>query len=250
MTKINDFSVYQELQVRYPRNISNDFMLPSEIQKRIGQGMINISADERALFMFERRHGFYKLHFRIIDIAAEIPRSDGSIAAFLIYRRDRYPAEAADWLHRQGFVHTKTLMRLSSNEITGELTYEGIDNASADEVYEMFGRHFSVEEADLPCREVFDEKGIYCIRSAEGKPLGIVYDMKQTRIIAVSGEARGQGIGRRLYLAYAAVKLRENKNHVFKEWVSPDNKASLAMYHSLGFVQDSTVSDCFVRGSL
>jgi len=242
------FEDFLDIQSRYHRKISNDFMVPAEIKKRFERGMLSFSADERALFMFEQREGFFKLYFRLIDDGAKLPPHDGTLASFLTYREGRYPEAAADWLRGQGFDYSKTLRRHTASRIIGEISNDGVVNAPADEVYSMLGVCFSVVEADLPPRELFVEADSYCMRSPSGDLLGIVYDMGHTRIVAVSQEARGQGLGRRLYLAYASGKMKENKDIVFHEWVSLENTASQSMFRAMGFEPGITLSDCFVFG--
>jgi len=241
-----NYDDFIELQSRYPRKISNDFMVPAEIKKRIEHDSLSLIADERALFIFERREGFSKLHFRITDTGAGLPPHDGTLAAYLTYRDGRYPKAAADWLQGQNFRYVKTLLRHTAKGITGELSEEDVENAGADDVYSMIGEHFSAVEADLPPRELFETAKTYCKRSPEGKLLGLVYDMGQTRVVAVSKQARGKGLGRRLYMSYATEKIRENNDNVFHEWISPDNTASLSMFRALGFISDTTASDCYI----
>ena len=247
MATSSQYEEFIKLQKLYPRTVSNDYLLPSEIQKKFEVGNFSFSADEKALFTFERREGFSRLIFRIVDETAQLPTHDGVLAAYLTYRDGRYPDASASWLRGQGFAYTRTLLRHTAEKITGELSSEGIENASADEVYSMFGRYFDVVEVDFPSRELFDAESTYCVRSPDGEPLGIFYDMGRTRIIAVSFKARRQGIGRRLYLAYAAAKLRENGNHVFHAWINLANTASLALFRSIGFTPDTTMTDCFIR---
>jgi len=241
------YDKFLEVESRYPRKISNDYMIPAEMRKRFENGKLSFSADEKALFIYEQREGFDKLLFRIIDTGANLPRRDGILATYLTYREGRYPQAAADWLREQGLEYSKTLQRHTAKKISGNLSAKIVENASVDEVYSMIGKYFSVVEADLPSRELFITSDTYCARSPEGELLGIVYDMGQTRIVAVSDMARGQGIGRRLYLAYALRKTGENKDNVFHEWVSPDNLASQSMFRALGFTPDATMSDCFVK---
>ena len=240
---------FAELQKEYSRNISNDYILPAEMQRLFSSDTLSFSADEKALFIFERREGFYKLHFRLIDTTAVLPQCDEPLAAYLAYRRGRYPEAAADWLRSQGFTYNKTLLRHSAKEIIGDFPGEKAEKASVDEVYSMIGEYFKEVESDLPPREFFWPSGVYCKRAQDGTMLGLVYDVGQTRIVAVSSAARGQGIGRRLYRAYAEEKIHENMSSIFHEWISPDNTASLRMFSSLGFVPDATMSDCFVRGN-
>ena len=246
MNDISKFDEFMELQSGYPRSISNDFFLPAEMRDRIDKGVLSFNAGDKALFMFEAREGFRKLYFRVRDMSAELPQQDGTLAAYLTYRGSRYPDAAAEWLRGEGFEYTKTLVRHTAVRIIGELSDEGVEKPSPDEVYSMFGRFFSAVEADLPCRGMFEQKSSFCIRAPDGEALGVLYDMGRTRIVAVSEKARGQGVGKRLYRAYALEKTSENKNHVFYAWIAPDNTSSLAMYGSLGFVPDSTMTDCFV----
>ena len=247
MATIRNYDEFIGLQTRYPRDLSNDFMMPSEIKARFDNGAITAFADEMSLMIYERREGFSKLHFRLADISARVPPHDGTLAAFLVYREDRPPGVAAAWLIDQGFERQYSLTRHTATEIIGAPSSEGVVTASAGEVYALVSRYFSAAGADMPCRDLFEAERSYCVRSDNGIALGVMYDMGQTRIVAVSREARGKGVGRRLCLAYAAVKLCENKNHVFQEWIRPDNSASLAMYNSLGYLPEKIVSDCYTR---
>jgi GNAT superfamily N-acetyltransferase len=237
-----DYDTYANLQKRYMRTVSNDYTLPADLRKRFDCGVMTVIADDKALFLFERRSGFIKLHFRLMDLSAELKSQEADLAAFLIYRQRLYPTSAADWLQDQGLSKIKTLRRYTAAEITGSLSVDGVEQASADEAYEMFGKHFIPVEADLPCRELFE--GALCIRSRDGKPIGVLY-MGQTLVVAVAPEARGQGIGRKLYRAYAATKTREGKRTAFHEWISPDNTASIAMFQGLGFTPDDVITDIY-----
>ena len=239
-----DYNSFSDLQRRYPRTLGNDYTLPADLRQRFEAGVMTASADDQALFLFERRVGFTKLHFRLLDTAAELVRTDGeTLAAFLTYRLSRYPEIAAAWLLGQGFCKTNTLRRHTASAITGDLSTEGVSRATPDEAYTMLGRYFSPVEADMPCRELYE--GALCIR-VEGTPVAMLY-MGQTLIIAVAPEVRGQGLGKKLYRAYAAFKASEGKKSVFHEWVRPDNAASLAMFASLGFTADDVYTECYVR---
>ena len=239
-----DYNSYANLQKQYPRVIFNDNMMPSDMRVRFDFGLIDVVANDNALYLFERREGFTKLHFRLMDASAGFEPRDGTVAAFLTYREDNAPVTASGWLLGLGFSKIKTLRRHTAAAITGNLTVDGVDNATVDEAYAMLGEYFGAVEADLPCRELFE--GALCLRSQEGIPIGIIY-MGQTPIMAVSPEARGHGVGRRLYRAYAATKARDSKKILFHEWISPDNSASLAMVRSLGFTADNVVTDCWAR---
>ena len=238
-----DFDSYVELQKQYSRKISNDYTLPADLRKRFDCGVMTVSGDDRALFLFERREGLTKLYFRLLDTSAELKPHKSMLASFLIYRENRTPEIAANWLLGQGFVKTKTLRRHTAVAITGDLSLDGVERATADETYSMLGRHFNAEEVDLPARDLFD--GALCIRSGGGALIGAIY-LGQRPALAVSPEARGQGFGRKLYRAYAATKVRDGQKPIFHVWISPHNAASLAMFKSLGFTADTVVSDCYV----
>ena len=239
-----DYDSYVKLQKHYPRMVGNDYTLPADLRLRFVSGVITVNADDRALFLFERRNGYTKLHFRLIDNSASLASHMETLAAFLTYRDDRFPEAAADWLLGQGFVKTKTLRRHTAASIAGSLSLDGIEFSSPDETYAMLGEYFSAVEADLPCRELF--RSALCMRSQDGSLLGVLY-MGQTPVTAVAPEARGKGIGRKLYRAYAAIEARVGKKTAFHEWVSPENGASLAMVESLGFTADNVMTDCYVK---
>ena len=239
-----DYDSYADLQKRYPRTICNDYMMPADLRKRFDSGIMEVAADDRALFLFESREGFTKLHFRLMDTSAKLKSREGTIAAYLTYREGNSPEDAAGWLLEQGFKKIKSLRRHTATNIVGDLTTDGVDRASADEAYFMLGEYFGAAEADLPCRELFE--GALCIRSEERVPVGTIY-LGRPSILAVAPEARGDGVGRRLYRAYAAIKISEDNKSLFHEWVSPDNAESLAMFKSLGFAADDVFTDCYVR---
>ena len=247
MTVIDRYDEFARIEAQYPRRIGSDNLMPAELRIKFNSGLVAVYADDKGLFIFERREGFHKLHFRIAGTDAVLPEHDGILAAYLTYREGRYPSDAANWLRAQGFTKKKTIIRHTAIQLNGNVSSEGIVTATADEVYSMFGEYFSEIETDFPSRGQFIETDTYCLRSAGGEPLGIFYDMGRTRIIAVSQRARKQGIGRRLYLGFAAAKLRENGNFVFHAWINPENTPSLALFHSMGFTQDDTMTDCFVR---
>ena len=239
-----DYDSYAELQKSYPRTISNDYMLPDGLIQRFLNGTLTVSADDRALFMFERREGFTKLYFRLLDVSAALAPQEDTLAAFLVYRENRSPEIAVDWLLSQGFVKTRTLKRHTTLAITGDLSPTGIERASADEAYAMFGKYFSAVEVDLPCQELFE--GAFCVRSQDGTIAGVIH-LGQRPALAVAPEARRQGIGRMLYRAYAATKVRDGQKPVFHAWISPDNTGSLAMFERLGFTADNVLTECYVK---
>ena len=239
-----DYDAYVELQRRYPRTIGNDYLLPADLRRRFIDGVITVFSDNHALYLFERRNGFTKLHFRLIDKSAPLAPRKETLAAFLTYRDNSIPENAAEWLLGQGFIKTKNLQRHTAPKITGDASLDCIEYASPDETYAMLGEYFSAVESDMPCRELFGSA--LCVRSHEGELIGVLY-MGQTSVTAVSPKARGQGTGRKLYRAYAAIKARDGKKTAFHEWINPDNAASLAMFRSLGFAADNVFTDCYVK---
>jgi len=238
-----DYDSYLEAQKQYSRTISNDYTLPADLRRSFAQGVMTAAADDKALFLFESREGYTKFRFRLLDPSAKIIAPEGKIAAFLTYRENRFPESEANWLLMQGFSKTKSLRRHTAVDIKGNLSLDGLEQASADEAYAMLGGHFSAVEADLPRRDLFE--GALCFRAGGGKLAGVIH-LGHRPVLAVSPEARGSGIGQRLYLAYASTKVRDGRKPVFHAWISPDNSASLFMFKRLGFTADDVLTDCFV----
>ena len=244
MTLITDYDEFIELQRSYPRSFSNDYYLPGVVRKLIEHRLLRYSADERALFLFEKREGFTKLVFRLRDDTPRLAPCDEPLAAYLLYRKGNPPETAAAWLRGQGFRFASTSAHYKAEKITGTPTPDGVESATADETYAMLGDYFSAAEVDLPSRELFESA--LCIRSGDGMPVGILYS-GQTLAVAVTPEMRGRGLGRSLYLAYAAKKLAENKNAMFYEWIRQDNASSIAMFTKLGFSPDGAMTDLYER---
>ena len=239
-----DYDSFLELQKNYPRTVGNDYMRPDGLKRCFSSGVMTVAYDDRALFLFERREGFTKLRFRIIDASAVLAPHEEILAAELIYREDQRPDAAVNWLLDNGFVLFKTHRRHTALAITGDLSPEGVEPASAQEAYAVLGEHFCAIEVDLPCRDLFE--GAFCVRAENGAIIGVIH-LGQRPALAVSHKARGQGVGRRLYRAYAATKVRDGQTPVFHAWISSDNAESLAMFAGLGFTADNVFTDCYVR---
>ena len=114
-----DYDAYAVLERQYPRGISNDFLMPPELRRMFACDAVEVLADDDALFLFERREGFIKLHFRIKNMSVCVPRREGTVASYLTYRGDRPPDAAGEWLLGQGFEKRKTLRRYTAQEIAG-----------------------------------------------------------------------------------------------------------------------------------
>ncbi|MCL2047008.1 MAG: GNAT family N-acetyltransferase [Oscillospiraceae bacterium] len=240
-----DYESFMELEKNYSRKISNDFLLPKDLKKRFDAGVLSVEANDFGLLIYEQRKDFIKLHFRLSDENCMVSHQDTQqpLAAFLTYRHDRYPTQAAAWLEKQGFIKTKTLRRYSTDEITGEISLKGIDFATEEETYALLREFFSPVELDMPFGDLFE--GALCIRSPYGKAVGVIY-MGQTLCVAVDPKHQGQGLGQRLYRGYAYVVVNSGMKSSYHEWISPDNAASIAMFERLGFSADMVYTDSFV----
>jgi len=248
MIIINSFEEFAALQRNYPRTYSNEILTPAEIGKLAESGELSVVADKNALFTFTRHYKVTKLMFRLLDFSATLPQIDGSLSSYILYRRGEEPADIVKWLKSQGFRHSVELERYAARGVLPVPTdspWNIVEIDSAFEVYAMLGEHFLLEEITLPYRQTNAGKALG-VRADDGSLLGVIYDMGHTRIVAVSRSVRGQGLGRRLYHAYAEAALRKNANHVIHEWISPDNHSSIAMLKKLGFKKDSLVNDCYI----
>jgi len=223
-----------------------------------------------ALFGFVKREGFYKLVLTAKPSKLEFPETDLPLAIYVPYRAGKAPIELEQWLSEQGFERTiklekytcrgelcspvcddlglatggltPPLQKIAVKPTTGEHG-SPLQTLTADEVYSFLFQHFTATEMDLPPREEFNADNAYCVRADAGNLLGVLYDMEHTRVLAISLEARGLGVGGKLYRAFAEWSgLRQ-----FVEWIRPDNAASIAMFRKLGFEKDTLVTDCWVK---
>jgi len=278
MTKINNYNEYAELQKRYPRTLSNDFLMPDEVRKLIEYDKLSYIADESGLFTFIEREGFCKLVFRLTKHPSRensVPPSllkralnaDEPLAAYLVYREDKPPKAAAEWLMSQGFSHSVRLERwvcrgahcASADKLQlcspadhpvgyrRHPSTEGKYITTAAETYEFLHQYFGAEEMDLPPRDMFQIGDALCVRAEDGSLVGVIYDMGHTRIIAVSPAARGQGLGVKLYRAFMKNAASDGKIPTLYEWIRPDNASSIAMFKKLGFEKDTLVTDCYIN---
>ena len=239
-----DFETFMDVQKRYSRKVGNDFLMPNYLKRLFSCGLISVVASDEALFLFEQRYGFSKLYFRLLEKSAILPGFDGKLAAFLTFRDNQSMDIAASWLQSQGFTKTKTIRRYTATAISCDLPYGDVERATSDEAYSFFREYFTEIEADMPCPELFE--GALCVRSEDGRLIGALY-MGQTLVVAVAPEARGQGVGRKLYRAYADVRAIEGRKPVFHEWISPDNTASIAMFKNLGFTPDNVLTETYIK---
>jgi len=248
MTIVSNYDEYAEIQRKYPRSKSNDFLMPAELSKLISFGKLMYYADEKALFTLIKREGFSKLIFRLRDYSATLPplavSAAASIAAYLVYREGKRPTEDEEWLLSQGFGHRMKLERYTAKTLNGEWSEDGISAATARETYSMFDGLFPAEEMDLPSEDMFTGEAI-CTRQDDGTPSAIIYNLGNTRIMVVDEAERGKGTGSRLYGVYASREMKKSSSTVINEWIKPDNHASIAMCERLGFVKDSLVTDCY-----
>ncbi|MCL2153120.1 MAG: GNAT family N-acetyltransferase [Oscillospiraceae bacterium] len=298
MTAITNYDAYVQTLKEHPRRVSNDYLTPAETRVLIERGKLRYATDGQSLFLFERREGFTKLRFRLASPSAKLPVYEGAdgiepaevgnnredndiIAAYLVYRAGSPPTLAADWLLSQGFNHTMTLERYTTQKIAGivenvrvsgelreisrrlvgisdafpsisdeiggdggKIRSSGVVEVGAEETYAMLSAYFAAPEMDMPCRDMFGRA--LGVRSGDGNLLGILY-IGQTRIVAVSPDARGMGIGGKLYRAFAAQELRLSKNPVFHEWIRPENSSSIAMFSKLGFIKSDAIAQLYSR---
>jgi len=247
MTIAKHYEAFAALQKEYPRTWSNDFLVPADIRHLIKYGKLSYIADDAALFAFIQREGSSKLIFRLRSLQAKLPAmEDVPLTAYLVYREGNLPSDTEAWLFSQGFTHASRLDRYTGKDLPCEGADDGISEASLEETYAMLQGQFSTEEVDLPCRDMF-EGGALSLRAEDGSLLGVIYDMGHTRITTVSPAARGQGVGARLYRAYAARAIKDKDQQTFYEWIRPSNVASIAMVTKLGFTRDTLLMDCYTR---
>jgi len=205
-----------------------------------------------ALFGFTEREGFYKLVLPVKPSKLTYPTTDMPLAVYVPYRKGKPPIECEEWLQSQGF---ERLIKLERYICKGEQCSPGdnmelpknITTAEADEAYAFLNRYFDWIEMDLPPRDMYIEDNSFCVRDDDGSLLGVVYDMGHTRIVAVSPETRGQGLGGKLYRAYMEQAAQDGKTPTFYEWIRPDNFESISMFKKIGFEKDTLITDCWIK---
>jgi len=246
MTKVNHYEILADLQKQYPRDKSNDYLMRADALALIEHGKLHYVQTPDGLFLFAEREGFYKCIFRLRDWSAIIPEATKPMGIYLTYRAECPPLDATQWLLSNGFSHHVTLQRYTARALANGPLSDDVKAAGAEETYAMLSAYFSAEEMDLPTRDLF--RRAYCVRADDGSLQGVLNDMGHTRIYAVSPDARGRGIGGRLYRAFAADKsCGQATAPILHEWVRPDNPASISMLKKLGFEQDTRMTSCYVK---
>lgn len=239
MTRLGSFEQLQELLRRYPRRLSNNYLLPDAAGKLIRLGALSYAAEENGIFLFERREGYVKLFFQLKSHDAELPVTLEPLVSYVVYRDPEKSAEIGGWLIRQGFAVGSERVHLAAERLETAPSLEGIDRASTEEALALFDECFAPFCADLPPPELCGE--LLAVRSKTNEAMGIIHTGNPI-CIAVRKNARRQGVASRLFSAYAAVQTGS-----CKLWTDSDNDAALSFYHKLGFKADGLKAMRYIR---
>lgn len=231
MTKIDSFAELQTLLRPYSRRLSNNYLLADDIRRLIESGSLFYTEGAGAVFLFERREGYFKLYFQLNELSAQLPPCAEPLVAYLVYRERNQNPGVKDWLEAQGFSLQTEQIHLVADKLNTIPSREGVSLASREEAKELFAACFAPYRADLPLAEHCGE--FLAIRGADAVPLGIIH-CGSPIIIAVRESAREQKIATRLFSAYAAA----NRNGSCKLWTDTDNYGAQRLYNKLGFVPD------------
>ncbi|MDR1217653.1 MAG: GNAT family N-acetyltransferase [Oscillospiraceae bacterium] len=240
MTRLTDIEEYKVLADGFSRTVTNNYMLPPYIRQLTARG--DLFADRRpgALFLFERREGYFKLFFSLTDIRAGLPSVAAPLAAFTVHRG--LPDETqSGWLAAQGFRRAVSRVRMTAEALNATPSLDGVTDASPDEAHRLFLESFDTLTADLPLPDAYGR--LLAVRDADGTAAGILH-AGSPRFIAVRPGARRRGIAARLYGAYSAIRGGGGAIHA---WVNTDNAPAVALYRKLGFTEDGMSSVCYTK---
>ncbi|MDR1589180.1 MAG: GNAT family N-acetyltransferase [Oscillospiraceae bacterium] len=244
MIRIADFEEYRSLASGLSRAVTNNYLLPSGARRIIARGNLFAYRQPGALFLFERREGYFKLFFSVTDMSVTLPPAASPLTAFIV-RRGSPDDTAARWLAERGFGHAVERIRMTARTLNVEPSMDGVADASPEEAHALFLESFDILTADLPLPDAYGR--LLAVRDGDGSAAGILH-AGSPRFIAVRPDRRRRGIAARLYGAYSA--LRQDAG-VIRAWVDADNAPAVALYGKLGFVPDGTLAEgwTFVKES-
>lgn len=240
MIKPSSFEELRNVLRPYSRRLSNNYFLATDIKRLIETGCLFYTANADAVYLYERRDGYFKLFFQLNNTYAKLPDCDEPLVVYVVYRESNRNEEIEKWLKSQGFTLETEQIHLVADKLEAEPSREGVVGASREEAKELFYKYFGAYRADLPLEEHCGE--FIAIRGDDGTALG-VFHCGNPPILAVRENARRQRIGMKLYAAHAASR----KIGPFKHWTDADNFGAQRLFSQLGFVPDGLKSACFIK---
>ncbi|MDR3310566.1 MAG: GNAT family N-acetyltransferase [Oscillospiraceae bacterium] len=220
------------------RPLTNNYLLAADVRRLAGLGLLERVSVPGADFLFERRGGYVKLHFRVSDASARLPPRTETVVASFVYRSAPDPG-ISGWLTAQGFEHSASRLRLEAERLVVSPAGKTVTAATREEADDLFGSAFDKLTADLPS----EYGALLAVRDENGAAAGILH-AGSPRYIAVRPEYRGQGIASALYSAYAASGAYGGG--VLRAWVAERNPAARALYAKLGFEPDGYRAEYYV----
>jgi GNAT superfamily N-acetyltransferase len=239
MTRLADLDEYKALASGLSGAFTNNYMLPSYIRKLTARGDLFADRQPGALFLFERREGYFKLFFSVADASASLPAAAEPLTAFIVYRGSPDEAQTG-WLAAQGFRRAVGRVRMTAERLNAAPSLEGVTDASPGEARKLFLECFDALTADLPLPDAYGR--LLAVRDADGTAAGILH-AGSPRFIAVRPDARRRGIAARLYGAYGAIR---RDTGIIHAWVDADNAPAAALYGKLGFAPDGMLADGYI----
>ena len=261
---ITNINQWNELLGKYQdRNtLTNNYMLPTEIEQHIENGGLKVSEGTSNLFLYIEKPKCKRVYYYLNDLEEYFKTSIDSVLALEILFRDvqGVPNKELEYFSKNGFILNRRRDQYSGAYktmavpmlIQGVLTRKANNLEEVKRSCDLFNSVFDnysgdfITEEEIP--QLYEDGDIIVVTDLKGNYLGalhqtIVKNTAWVSHVAVIEESRGRGAGKALLDTFVEWNKCEGKGR-YMLWVQSQNTPAINMYKQKGFkyVGKSTIS--------
>lgn len=232
--------------------LTNNYMLPAEIEQYIGDGKLTVTEGENNLYLYLRKATCLRLFYYLNDMSEPLSfdRNQDYVCE-IIYRGEVAPDDEINYIKHKGFKQgaIRDLLSLNFKDITSYTLQSGCEIRLANNIEEvadachLFNDTFDrfsgdfIEETEIT--SLLEGNHITVAIAENGEIAGAVHHdrVKGTawgRHLAIRPKFRGRSLGKDLYYDFIYRYNDEGVNR-FMHWCVSDNDRAMQMYEHMGF---------------
>ena len=249
MRQIADYKEYSPLIMKYFKRgvITNNFLSPESCKCEIEEGRLYCIEGKDFLNLYVKRSGFFQLYFYAMGTDILFPEVSEKLVC-------EFKGDFGELMNINGFCRYLSRVKLERDAETEEAvkSENKAEEKDAGAVYELMQKSFDKYSACLPTfSEIRKEcrNGFIYVMKQEGKIAGVLragLNGKTAKImhLCIDESFRGKGLGKQLCREFLA----ENRGRKCAVWTGKENEPAKKLYLSLGFLQDDTEAEVYMKG--